>query len=149
MVAPSSVITSARKLIGTPYLHQGRLPQIGCDCLGVPILVGFDLDLFVGLPFEQKAIIVEANYPRIPDGRMRTQVEAICQPIVIAPGALLLFQMSATEQHCGIVSEYMGELGLIHAWDLSGVNAVVEHRLTQDWLAKITGCYALPGVDYE
>ena len=149
MINSIEVVKSARKLIGTPYLHQGRLPGKACDCLGVPILVGAELGLFDHLSFEQKELINRADYRRIPDGTMGKKIDLICQKRFLQQGVLLLFKISTVEQHCGIVSNYMNGYGLIHAWDVKGVNKVCEHRLSKDWLQKVLGCYGLPGVKYE
>jgi cell wall-associated NlpC family hydrolase len=77
---------------------------------------------------------------------MQPLVEEICSNEVLQPGVLLLFKISSTAQHCGIVSLYQNSLGLIHAWDIAG--KVVEHKLTSDWINKVVGCYGLPGVHY-
>ena len=29
------IVEAARAWIGTPYLHQGSLQHVGCDCLGL------------------------------------------------------------------------------------------------------------------
>lgn len=132
------VYLAARKLIGTPYNHQGRVPGVGVDCIGLPILVCKDLGLG---EFDQ------ANYPRNPNGTLLLKIEEVCQTINLQPGALVIFKINVEAQHCGIVSNYFhGGLGLIHAWDLA--DKVVEHRLTKNWESKIVGCYGLPGVTY-
>ncbi len=32
---PVALVTAARGWIGTPYIHQASLKDIGCDCLGL------------------------------------------------------------------------------------------------------------------
>lgn len=138
MATGTDIYLAARELVGTPYLHQGRKKDLGIDCAGVPIwtlqrlgLGDFDV----------------SNYPRNPNGTMIKEIESCCQKIELQPGALLVFKVSAQPQHCGIVSNYMNSFGLIHAWDIC--NQVCEHRLIQQWLDRIVGCYGLPGVDYD
>ncbi len=131
------VYLTARELIGTPWRHQGRKRGLGVDCIGVPIYVLNQLGIKKDLP---------VTYPRSPDGTMKQKIESVCQPINLQPSALLVFEISTVSAHCGIVSSYMDGWGLIHAWDLVG--EVVEHRLTSNWLRKVVGCYALPGVNY-
>jgi cell wall-associated NlpC family hydrolase len=140
------VYHTAKKLIGTPYIHQGRLPGIACDCLGVPVLVGQHLGLFDDHP--NKEHILQTNYPRMPNGLLKQQVEFVCKPILLQAGALLLFVISYEEQHCGIVSNMAGGYGLIHAYDLIRPARVVEEALADHWIDKVTGCYGLPGVQY-
>ena len=134
---PQDIVNSARKLIDTPYQHQGRKPNIGCDCIGLPILVAKDLGLG---DFDY------LEYGRNPDGTLLKKIEDVCQKIVISPGALLVFRISKEAQHCGILTDFPhGGQGLIHAWDIA--DKVVEHRLA-DWRKKIVGVYGFPGVNY-
>lgn len=136
--AMTKVYLTARELIGTPYQHQGRVAGVGIDCIGVPILVANKLGLgnfnFI-------------DYPPMPDGTIQLLLNSICSNEVLQPGVLLLFRVGNCAQHCGIVSDYMGGLGLIHAWDLVG--QVVEHKLSRDWINRVVGCYGLPGVRYD
>ena len=136
-MTPTDVYLAARELVGTPYLHQGRRKNIGIDCIGIPIwtlrrlgLGDFDV----------------SDYAPSPDGTLLSRIEKVSEPVILQPGVLLVFRIRSVPQHCGIVSEYMNGLGLIHAWDIAG--KVVEHRLTKDWLDKVVGCYGLPGVHY-
>lgn len=138
MATGTDVYVVARSLVGTPYQHQGRAKDIGIDCIGVPIFVAHKLGLG-----EFHAV----DYPRIPDGRIKPLIEQVCHDEILQPGVLLLFRIGDAPQHCGIVSKYNEGLGLIHAWDVAGM--VVEHKLSRDWINKVVGCYALPGVHYD
>lgn len=144
MVNGTAVYLKSRELVGSKYIHQGRMKGIGIDCLGVVIWTANQLNL---------GITDVRNYPRNPDGTMQDKIAAVCPEIEMKPGALLVFAISEYPQHCGIVSNYnppyssFGEgLGLIHAWDIAG--QVVEQRLTEKWRSRIVGCYGLPGVEY-
>jgi cell wall-associated NlpC family hydrolase len=137
MNTPDQVFLTARKLIGAPYRHQGRSKKLGVDCIGLPLYVCKQLNL---------GDFNRIDYPRTPNGTLQPEIEQICAPIVLQTGALLLFKISATAQHCGIISLYQGDFGLIHAWDIA--ERVVEHKLTQDWKNKIVGCYGFPGISY-
>lgn len=135
------VVCEARKLIGTPFVNQGRKAGAGCDCIGLPLLVCKSLGVL-------DSDRIEARYSRRTDGMMKSKIERICQPCLLVEGALLVFKIRATEQHCGIASmNFRGGFNLIHAWDIVG--KVCEHPLSQDWINRIVGCYALPGVHYE
>ena len=145
VISGSHVYLKARELVGSPYVHQGRMKGVGIDCLGVVIWAAQNLGL---------DITDVSNYPRNPDGTMKDKIAAVCPTIQIQPGALLVFAISEYPQHCGIVSSYQppyssfGEgLGLIHAWDIA--DQVVEHWLNDEWRDRIVGCYGLPGVTYE
>ena len=137
-MTPDLVVAEALKLVDTPYSHQGRKPGVGIDCIGLPILVAKNLSL---------GDFDEIDYGRRPNGTLKRKIEQVCQPIVIQPGALLIFKIAVEAQHCGIVSEHHLEgFGLIHAWDVA--NKVVHQRLG-DWRKKIVGCYGMPGVEYQ
>lgn len=137
MTTPQDIVFEARKLVGTPYQHQGRLAGVGVDCIGVPILVARELGL---------GDFNDLEYGREPDGSLLPKIKGVCQPIEIQSGVLLIFKISSVAQHCGILSEIDKNVyGLIHAWDIA--DKVVEQRLG-DWRKKIVGIYAFPGVDY-
>jgi hypothetical protein len=138
MITTEQVFLAARELVGAPYKHQGRSKELGLDCIGLPILVCQQLNLG---DFDRK------DYPRAPNGTLLPLVEQHCTLETLQPGVLLLFKISATAQHCGIVSLFNGGFGLIHGWDIA--ERVVEHKLTQDWKDKTVGCYGLPGVSYD
>ncbi|MDJ0592768.1 MAG: hypothetical protein QNJ72_22725 [Pleurocapsa sp. MO_226.B13] len=137
MTTGTDVFLAARELMNTPYVHQGRKKDIGIDCIGVPIWVAKRLDL---------GDFDKLDYPKVPDGSMQHFIAQNCTQELLQPGVLLVFKISAVAQHCGIVSQYKGKQGLIHAWDIAG--KVCEHYLTKDWLKKVVGCYGLPGVHY-
>jgi cell wall-associated NlpC family hydrolase len=138
MITTEQVFLTARELVDAPYKHQGRSKQLGVDCIGLPIYVCKQLELG---DFDR------SDYPRAPNGTLQPLVAQICTLETLQPGVILLFKISATAQHCGIVSIYNGEFGLIHAWDIA--QRVVEHKLTQDWKLKTVGCYGFPGVTYD
>jgi cell wall-associated NlpC family hydrolase len=137
-MSPEQIYLTARELVGTPFKHQGRSKGLGVDCIGVPLYVCKKLGLG---DFDCH------EYPRAQYSTLQQRVESVCTPAVLQPGVLLLFKISSTTQHCGLVSLYRDGLGLIHAWDVAGY--VVEHKLIKDWLNKTAGCYGLPSVTYN
>jgi cell wall-associated NlpC family hydrolase len=42
-----AIVDAARSVVGTPYHHQGRIPEIGLDCVGVIVIYArcFGLEL--------------------------------------------------------------------------------------------------------
>ena len=138
MKYPFEVIEVARSLLNTPYQHQGRKPQVGIDCIGLVIVTARTLGLF---DFDF------TNYSRIPDGTLETEVTKHCTKLhVKKEGALVLFNLSTLPHHCGIISRYQNDWGLIHAYQ--NVGRVREHRLIDWWNNKIFGIYGLPNVNY-
>lgn len=39
------IVASARSIIGTPYVHQGRVKGVGVDCVGTILIVAKELNL--------------------------------------------------------------------------------------------------------
>ncbi|MEM7756558.1 MAG: NlpC/P60 family protein [Cyanobacteria bacterium P01_A01_bin.40] len=138
MVTGNDIYLSARELVGTPYVHQGRKKRVGIDCIGVAIYAAQRLGLDV--PNIK-------DYPRDPDGQMQIRIAQYCPEIKFQPGALVVQTISAVPQHCGIISNYMDDIGIIHAWDIP--MRVCENRLPDEWKMRITGVFGLPGVHYE
>ncbi len=139
MVSASQVVEVSRNLIGTTYKFQGRVPGVGCDCIGLVILTAWELGLF---EFDFR------NYSRNPGDILETEVKKHCQPLPeLTEGAFVLFQIADVTQHCGIITHYRSDWGLIHTYE--NVGMVREHRLINWWQDKIVGIYALPHVRYR
>lgn len=142
---PRDVVVTARSLLGTPYLHQGRTPgpQGGIDCIGVPIAVVNRLDLFEEF-FEFTA------YGRDGSGLLEQEISLRCprrdDP---TPGAILLFKATPRQtvaQHCAICTEWGQDLGMIHAYQ--NVGSVREHELIPFWLDRLMAVYEFPNIQY-
>lgn len=39
----AAIIAVSRTWIGTPFVHQGRVKGLGCDCVGIPLCVAEEL----------------------------------------------------------------------------------------------------------
>ena len=141
-VSPEQVAIEARKLINSPYKHQGRIPGEAIDCAGVPIVVCRNLGLG---DFDY------TGYGRQPDGEsFLSYIESVCTPLpVIQEGALLVFRIRKYPQHCAIASNYqnLNSLGIIHAYQ--SVGKVDEHQYIDWWRDRLVGIYGLPGVNYD
>ena len=61
------IINLARGWLGTPFKHQGRVKNHGCDCLGFIIGVGKELD--IKPKGKNLSEIDEINYSQIPDSK--------------------------------------------------------------------------------
>ncbi len=144
MTTRAEVIADARALIGTPYLHQARLPGVGIDCLGVPIVVA-----------RQRGMVTEAfdinGYGKFPDGTMVAKADAYMTRITqdeMREADCVVVMFDSDPQHFGILVPYRhGGLAMVHA--SSTHKKVIETRLLfgKDVRAmKFVAAYRLPGI---
>lgn len=137
---PNKIITVARTLINTPYLHQGREPGVGLDCLGVVELTA----ILCGITY---SFVAPTNYGRNSSRLLADGLERYCEEIgIFLPGTIVLCNLSTIPYHCGIITDYQGRLGLLHAYENAG--RVREHALIPWWKDKIYKVYKFPGVEY-
>lgn len=139
----ANIITAARRHIGTPWMHQGRAPGIGLDCLGLAIVVARELG-FVAADFDVN------GYDRVPDGvslpaGLAAHLVQVPQSSM-APGDVVAVAFDADPQHVGIVVPYRHSgLAMVHAASRTG--KVEETRLMFSNAMRFTGAYQFPGVE--
>jgi cell wall-associated NlpC family hydrolase len=142
MTTKADIVTRAREYVGTPFRHQGRLPGVALDCVGLCACVGKSLGL---------EIHDVVDYRRRPDWtRFKAEFDKNGQWIgnseaVAVPGTMLLLREGRHQTHCAIVAEKDGFKTMIHAFEPRG--KVVEERITQDWAQRIVAVYLLNGVE--
>lgn len=132
------IIAAARACIGTPFLHQGRIPGVALDCAGLLIAVA----QAVGAEYQD----VTGYGPNPSGGMLQAALDA--QPGLgrvsanaRAPGDLLLMRFSTEPQHLAVLT---GET-IIHAY--SHVGTVCEHRLSSMWATRIVSVYRFRGAE--
>lgn len=115
-------------MIGTPYHHQGRLPGVGLDCVGLVMAVARR----VGKPLTDD---VYGHWPQ-PGRVLRWLAEenaATLAPVdAPEPGDIRTFWWTKRDTlwHVGVVTEN----GLIHVHRSAGV--VLEMALDRRWLKR-------------
>ena len=140
MVSSNDIISAARSLLNTPYQHQGRTPGKGLDCSGVVVLTAY----LAGLSDKKWG---KTNYPKTANSFLQQGLEEHCVELEeLTIGGIALFKISAIPYHCGILTDYRGGLGILHAYQ--NANKVTEHGLIPWWKNKIVRVYGFPGVDY-
>lgn len=118
----AKIADAARSMAGTPFLHQGRNPAVGLDCVGLWVAslqrAGFEVRDF-------KA------YRRFPCGRMllaklREQFRQVARP---EPGDLIVIrhERNAQARHVGV---YLGDGQMAHAD--GSIGRVVVSRVPTD-----------------
>jgi cell wall-associated NlpC family hydrolase len=143
-MSPAEVVQAARALLGTPFHHQGRVPGVGLDCAGVPIVVARTLGL-IAADFDVDA------YPAIPDGvTLRDHCDRFLRrwPFEEVGGVVLVSWKGGPPQHLGVVADHPhGGLSIIHADNLRQ-KQVIETRLEFGSYMRKVQAYRLPGVVY-
>jgi cell wall-associated NlpC family hydrolase len=134
----AGIIAAARACLGTPFVHQGRIPGVALDCAGLLIAVA----QAIGADYHDVL-----GYGPHPCGGLLEQAlddQPCLEPVPIAQrsaGDLLLMRFDAEPQH---LSVYTGGT-IIHAY--SNVGKVCEHRLASVWAARIVRIYRFRGIE--
>jgi len=141
MTTGADVAAAARAEMGTPWMHQGRLPGVALDCAGLVIVTAKRL----GLVPQAWDI---ADYGRLPDGTLLDRCDEHMQRITaLELGAVLVVAITGQPQHMGIVGNYRhGGWSLIHAASNARPGRVIETRLMFHRSQKLQAIYRLPGV---
>jgi hypothetical protein len=145
----ADIATAARKYVGTPFKHQGRIEGLAIDCVGLVLCAGEDLGLrdLYGAPFLRSDYPDYSSQPTdrfVYDELVR---RAILKPIgaKLVAGNILGMRIPRLPCHAAIVTERDGMLYMIHAYD-SGPRECAEHILSQAWRNRIVGAFDFPGV---
>lgn len=141
-ITREQIVALARKRIGTPYQHQGRVNGLAFDCGGLPVDVG------TALGFDVQDV---TGYGRLPvPSRMRAALDANLDRVprpAMQIGDVVWIRFEREPQHLAIVGDYpFGGFSLIHAYNGPGINKVVEHRLDATWLARIVAVWRYRGL---
>lgn len=146
MTTPAQVVAAARALLDSPYHEQGRLPGVGIDCAGMPIVVARALGL-VPADFDF------SGYSAKPNGTLLS----VCDRFMArSPGpevggvVVVAVRREGEASHLGIVTPWSADptrLAMVHA-DNVRAKAVVETRLEWSAALRLVQAYRLPGVRY-
>lgn len=141
MTTGADVVAAARGELGTPWMHQARLPGVALDCAGLVIVVCKQLGL---LPAEWDV----TDYGRQPDGTLLARCDERMQRIGgLELGAVVVLAITGEPQHMGIVGDYRhGGWSLIHAASNARPGRVIETRLMWHRAQQLRAIYRLPGV---
>ena len=143
MVARSEIIREARTHLHVPWSHQGRVPGVALDCVGLVVLV---LDHFNLFPDDGWKYV---QYPRRPTAEFLSYFRRYGKaksPASALDGDVLVFNEGNHPCHCGFRTTYLGQPGIIHAH--AGMRKVVEQELasSRGTLGRPQFCFAFPGV---
>lgn len=141
------VVDEARKWLGTPFHHQGRVLGVGVDCVGLISETGKGL----GLTSHDSI-----DYSREPDGVSLVRELQVAGLIGVSKdemqmGDVLVFHFKRMPRHVAILSREPGVDGpedfgkIIHAH--MGVDNAVETHLARSWMNNISHVFRIPGVE--
>ncbi|MFO0389902.1 MAG: C40 family peptidase [Alphaproteobacteria bacterium] len=147
------VVASARGWLGTRFHHQGRLKKTdthkgGVDCLGLLVGVAKELELKAanGTPI---TAYDHTEYTHTPNTyHLRQTLNEIMLEIPkgdMRAADVLLMDIDNMPQHLGIITEYSGNIGIIHAY--APARAVVEHLLDAYWQERIIAAFRLSSLN--
>ena len=149
MATRAQVVEEARSWIGTRYQHQAKLKGVAIDCGGLICGVGVALGLIPADYLSQPRVQAFAGYGKRNYGeRMIEACALLLDPLEIEEariGDVYLMAFDSGPQHSGIVSEWHGRPGLIHAY--AQARKVAEHPIDVAWRKRIVGAYTYRGVE--
>lgn len=129
---------AARAYLGTPFLHQGRDPAIGIDCVGLVALCVRDCGLSHLLSHDF------TSYHRNPaHGELERRLRAaLGAPVTggLRPGDVVSMSFAGQTRHVGVIGAAPdGRPSLIHTYNKPA--KVIEHGIDDKWRRRITGIY--------
>jgi len=133
----------ARKVVGAPWVHQGRDITAGVDCLGVLIFVCQNL----GVDIQDYT-----NYSREPDGvQILSEMRKYFNEIPLEEsreGDILIFRMAGEHlpRHVGIITKGTNEYMLVHSIEVRSTGHTVEETLRR-WMRFRTNAFQFRGLE--
>lgn len=130
-----AVVNAAASYVGTPFQHQGRLPGVGLDCVGLVLCAFWESGY---QPHEYQ------RYGRIPHPRvMRRELLKECDEVKApwTPGDILWFRIRSYPQHLAL---WTGK-DMIHAFEKLG--AVRRQPIDASWTAYLETVLRYRGLD--
>lgn len=141
MTTRVDIVDEARRWLGTPFRHQGRVLGEAVDCGGIIVMVArrFGLDQGysdpVGYPAQPHTDFVE---------RLLDQYAVSIRPADRQPADIATFAFAGKIHHVGILTD---RNNVLHAWNRGPGSVVVETGLAGPFLRAMRRCYKFRGLD--
>lgn len=144
----AAIVEEARKWLDVPYLHQGR-SRGGVDCVGLCWVVYSRIANVTPSP-DSPDYPYWFTYERKPNpARLRRMMLEFFDEIPKEDakiGDILYIRFLREPTHLGILTDYQGQRGIIHAF--SHVERVCEHVLDEKWWkTMVVNAFRLRGLD--
>lgn len=140
-----NVEDTARSFVGTPFRHQGRIPGVGLDCVGVVAKTAHLLGIS---DYDWTNYQRRASWAGEFESHFSRNMDRVRVPDIRA-GHVAIFRQEGFPCHCGVIGSRSGRgLSLIHAY--LPRRAVVEEDFIGEWTAgdRIMAAFAYRGVAY-
>lgn len=157
MISPLALVDEARSWIGTPWVHQGRMKGVQCDCVGLIVEVART----VGVP--GAAQFAYPNYPRMPRNNMlelwldkyltRSDAIMVGNVALVAWWPFPDVSIKRIPMHLAWIGDYTKHRGsgapysFVHAMNDPTIMKVAEHNMNHTWRNRIVRTYRMPGVE--
>lgn len=138
LVSRAALVATARSYAGTPWVHQGRLPGIALDCVGMLICIAhahglsdYDIDGYHTTPD-----------PDVLLGELDAQMDRINPADALIGDVYVMAWTTKGKQvprHLGIKARHDPDY-VIHVYN-GGPRRVVEHIIDAEWRARIVRAY--------
>lgn len=138
MATRAQIVAAARACIGTPFRHQGRLPDRGLDCAGLIIYAGCSTGAADPYAF--------TNYPKFPnEGAVQYELAANMDRVPgglkdAAAGDVVLLADHRYAVHMGVLAGEPSRFTLVHA-SARSPRCVTEGGLDADWQKLVRGVW--------
>jgi len=145
MITKTDIVAAARRMLGTPYHHQARVPQVGLDCAGLLVCVARELGI-VAPNFDTPTYALSPDGYSLTDGMGEYMGRVLTQD-EMQPGDTVVVRSSCHPQHLGILGNYLhGGLSIIHASNAAIPARVIETRLLFCKGMRFVTAYEFKGV---
>ena len=137
-VTGAEIEAEARRWLGTPFHHQGRLLGVGVDCVGLVVMVARALRMrpdfqdrgdYSRIPNKELELLLDEQLTRIRDKSQRRV------------GDVIVFAWGRELQHLGI---WTAAGTVIHSYGINGRGKVVETHLTGPHADRQRRVYRFP-----
>jgi cell wall-associated NlpC family hydrolase len=137
MTTSAEFAASVLQLVGTPWHHQGRLPGVGLDCVGVVVAAARTC----GIDVEDVRDYTLPADPTLFVAMLQANCVRDNEP-TLAAGRLVVFRIGQHPQHLAVLVD--GDR-MVHGLDRKR-RAVVIEAMTDAWRYRVHSTWRLRGV---
>lgn len=135
-------VAAARSYVGTRFVHQGRAPGAGLDCLGVVVCAAEA----AGAPLRDVRTYRRAPDPRQLLAELDAQLDRVATSDARAGDVAAFWcDKPGRVRHVGVIFAHGERLGVVHA--LAFEREVREHGLAGQWAGRLAAVYRLRGAE--